>query len=200
MMCWRLLQDGVSTIIVNNGDNPLNAPNGRSEVIWHRWEGEPVNLSKLWNLGLQRVAEAEGDNEYVVAVFNDDLELPKGVVQRLGDAITRHDAAGAFVSGALGREYVLSEAHAVPLHMRMAGFAFALRGSKKLLADESLMWWFGDDDLDWRIRKSGGNVGVPIDGLKHHDPNGYTSRHPELEEQAGRDRATFAAKWGMTPW
>lgn len=203
-LCAKLYWDNVQPIIVNNGEVEIDDNFGRYIVVKHDFGGELVNLSQLWNIGLQKAEDYhrhiyDGD-EFIVAVLNDDVALPSGFVQALGDAILRHDAAGAFPSAALGREYVLTEPHPVPLGMRMAGFAFALRGSKGLRADQALKWWFGDDDLDWRIRQAGGNVGVPLIGFRHHDPNGYTSRNPELAEQAGRDRETFATKWGMTPW
>lgn len=204
-LCAELWYDNVQPIIVNNGEGQIDDNFGRYMVINFDFAGDPVNLSLLWNLGITTASNYQrhvygDDEEFVVAVLNDDLALPRGFVGTLAEAILRRDAAGAFPSNALGREYVLTESQPVPLAMRMAGFAFVLRGSKNLRADESLLWWFGDDDLDWRIRQAGGNVGVPIAGIQHFDPNGYTSRDPKLSEQAGRDRETFAAKWGITPW
>lgn len=202
-LCSRLYWDNVQPIIVHNGEGEVSDNFGRYIVLKHDFGGEPVNLSQLWNIGIDRATEYHRhvyDSEFIVAVLNDDVAVPDGFVSTLGDAILRHDAAGAFPSAALGREFVLTEPQPVPLAMRMAGFAFALRGSKDLRADETLKWWFGDDDLDWRIRQAGGNVGVPIAGIKHYDPDGYTARNPALSEQAGRDRQTFATKWGRTPW
>jgi hypothetical protein len=82
----------------------------------------------------------------------------------------------------------------------MIGYAFALRGSAGLFADEDLCWWWGDSDLDWRARGAGGVTSVHVPGLVHHDPNGYTNRCVELSTQAGRDRETFRAKHGFLPW
>lgn len=202
LMCWRLLQDGVSTVIVYNGDEEIPAPNGRSEVLHLPQGDQPVNLSRLWNAGLDRVATAQaGDqDEYIVAVLNDDLDLPKGLVQQLGQGIIDFDAAGAFVSPFSASAQVMTRESPLHLGNRMVGYAFALRGSKQIRADEEFLWWWGDTDLDLRIRASGGNVGLPVQGLQHHDANGHTNRNPELTVQAGRDRQTFLNKWGFLPW
>jgi hypothetical protein len=41
---------------------------------------------------------------------------------------------------------------------------------------------------------------VPGLAVEHRCPNGSMHERPELGKQAGRDRATFKAKWGRTPW
>lgn len=198
----RLETDGVTVIVVDNG--PDEAPwlpiSGRAFIRRHHWNGAPVNLSHVWNLGLDWAEDLARGDEFIVAVLNDDLMVEPWLVQALGERIMVHDAAGGFPSFHVPSEYVLRDAVPIPLSAAMPGYVFALRGSKKLRADESLMWWYGDNDLDWRIRQTGGNVGVPDLTVQHFDPNGYTMRNPELAEQAGRDRATFAAKWGRTPW
>jgi hypothetical protein len=63
-----------------------------------------------------------------------------------------------------------------------------------------MAWWYGDDDLDWEAREKGGALLVPGIPVEHRDPNGAMRDRPELHAQAGRDRATFKAKWGRTPW
>lgn len=202
-MCWRLLQDGVPTVVVDNGcEPPLEMINGRTEIIhYRRPEGEPVNLSKIWNIGLDRVAAAEQDNgeEYVVAVFNDDLTLPKNIVQALAAAIMANDAAASFVAP---HGIIPKRVDTDPWHLgnRMVGYAFALRGSAGLRADEDFLWWWGDSDLDLRARQAGGVVGIEAPDLTHHDPNGFTNRNPGLYEQAGKDRETFLRKHGFLPW
>jgi hypothetical protein len=63
-----------------------------------------------------------------------------------------------------------------------------------------MAWWFSDDDLDWTARERGGALLVPGIPVEHRCPNGSMYERPELQEQAGRDRETFACKWGRTPW
>lgn len=204
-MVNTLLEDGVGVIIVENGSQSVptcDFVNGGWIVLSHDWCGEPVNLSLLWNLGLDEVRlMADPASDYVVAVFNDDLTLKHGTVQRFADAIRMTDAAVAYASWrAVSDVEVFTDADPWHLGNRMVGYAFALRGSAGLRADEDFLWWWGDSDLDLRARRAGGVVAVKIDGLEHHDPNGYTNRNPALYEQAGRDRETFQRKHGFLPW
>lgn len=207
-MLNQLFTDGVTPIIVSNGPRPVFTdlenlpallPQNYPYFRHHYWNGEPVNLSKIWNMGLDWAEALSHGEEFVVAIFNDDLTLPPGTVQAMAWAIEHNDAAAAFITH--GRQPFRTLA-GDPLHLgnRMCGFAFALLGSKKLRADEELLWWWGDTDLDLRARAAGGVVAVPMSGLQHHDPNGYTNRNPELTAQAGRDRETFRRKWGYLPW
>jgi hypothetical protein len=199
-MLQRLSDDGVHPIVVNNGSDPyLYALRpADSSVIGTHWDG---NLSRVWNLGLRHADFLASGAEYVVAVFNDDLTLPAGIVQTFSATLSRTGAAAVHASwtGMIDdRVYTQKD----PWHLgnRMIGYAFALRGSAGLFADEDLCWWWGDSDLDWRARGAGGVTSVHVPGLVHHDPNGYTNRCVELSTQAGRDRETFRAKHGFLPW
>jgi hypothetical protein len=211
-MCRQLEDDGVTTLVVYNrrdpGPNidldfpsiPYADPNRAPYVSTYYWaEGEPVNLSKVWNIGLHWAEKLSRGEEYVVAVFNDDLTLPPGIVQQFAWHIEHNDTAAAFAASP-GQLFVTRDGDPLHLGNRMCGFAFALLGSKGIRADESLLWWWGDTDLDIQARKAGGVVGLPMPTLVHHDPNGYTNRNPELTEQAGRDRETFQRKHGFLPW
>lgn len=205
-MVNTLLTDGVGVIIVENGSQSVPTCEFVNEgwaVISHDWMGEPVNLSLLWNLGLDLAADLQKDvpNDYVVAVLNDDLTLQHGTVQRFADAIQQTGAAVAFASWHAAFDVeVYTDADPWHLGNRMVGYAFALRGSAGLRADEDLLWWWGDSDLDLRARRAGGVAAVKINGLEHHDPNGYTNRNPALYAQAGRDRETFQRIHGFLPW
>jgi hypothetical protein len=98
------------------------------------------------------------------------------------------------------RQILHTRAEPIPLTQRITGFAYMLRGEAGLRLDESIAWWYSDDDLDWTARERGGALLVPGLGVEHRDPNGSTNARRELQEQAARDRQTFANKWGRTPW
>lgn len=149
------------------------------------------NISRWWNLGLDRLAEL-GLHEWNALVLNDDTVLEPGAVRRLAEALRRHSAALAYPGLT---ERLLTE----PGPDRITGWCFMLRGEVGLRADESMAWWYSDNDLQFRAAQSGGVVTVPGVGIFHTDPNGYTNRVPALAEQAGRDRATFLARWGRLP-
>lgn len=208
-MISQLQTDGVQVIVVHNEREPddkwgsldLTGFNTPINYMHHVWTpDETVNLSRLWNFGLDWAEKLAGEEEYVVAVLNDDLVLPPAGVNMMANSIMRHDVAAAFAAVHPHDNAVRTADTPLTLGNRMVGYAFALRGSKKLQADESFLWWWGDTDLDLRARRAGGVVAVWLEGLQHKDPNGYTNRRPELYEQAGRDRETFRMKHGFLPW
>lgn len=214
-LCWQLTSDDVRVVIIDNGYgdelhkrlHELYVDNLEIVPYIERVLMDPPNISKLWNAGLNYVDDLNlTDEEYVVAVLNDDIVVPGGFVKTLATAIELHAAAGAYpdqhgvvkMNGRDGNVIVNTVAHPIDMRARMCGYAFALRGSANLRADERLAWWYGDDDLDWRIRENGGNVLVGGLRVDHLSPNQTTVG--VLAEQTGRDRETFIEKWGRAPW
>lgn len=208
-MCRQLDEDGVTTIVVYNRreqveDLPwgLNIPFKHSApyVHTHYWApDEPVNLSAIWNMGLNWAHELARGEEYVVAVFNDDLTIPPGLVQAFSDRLYAEGSSAVFAHSWSDLPNMTTKD---PWHLgnRMVGFAFALRGTDGLRADETFLWWWGDTDLDLQARKARGVCAIGVPTLQHHDPNGYTNRNPELTAQSGRDRDRFKMKHGWVPW
>jgi hypothetical protein len=211
-MCRQLEDDGVTTLVVYNRRDPgpdidlqfpsipYADPNHAPYVSTRYWrEGEPVNLSEVWNIGLNWAEKLSYGEEYVVAVFNDDLTLPPGLVQAFAQRLHQEGSSVVFAHSYTDLPNMTA---ADPWHLgnRMVGFAFALRGTDGLRADEDFLWWWGDSDLDWRARKMRGVSALGVPTLQHHDPNGYTNANPELTAQAGRDRETFQRKHGFLPW
>jgi len=196
-----LANDGVHVIVVDTGyAEPLNFGGAwQSRITILEDKDEPKNISRWWNRGLTYADMTQWDSdecgkEYVVAVLNDDVVAPSGLVKGLADAIIRHDVVAAFPDvWGLGYDAVLHQ----PGPLRMSGYAFALRGSRNLRADESLLWWYGDNDIEWQALQSGG---VALAGgltIQHLYPSSTTVG--ELAEQAGRDGETFVKKWGRHP-
>jgi len=165
---------------------------------------EDRNISRWWNLGLDLVARHAGwlgESEWDVLVVNDDVVCPSGFMETLSSRMRATSAVCAYPDQAGGQAEILHTAPApVPLSQRIAGYAFMLRGESGLRADESLVWWFGDDDIDWRARQQGGALLVPGIPVEHRAPDVQTNASPELTAQAARDRQTFEAKWGKVPW
>lgn len=162
---------------------------------------DPVNLSYLWNLGLDHSrTAAEGRHAPVwdVAILNDDAIVPAGWFDVVSGAMRAHGAAAGCGRNHHGGVIVHREAKPVSLFIRMTGWAFILAGEKGARANEQLKWWFGDDHLDWLSRKLGGVVVVPGFEAEHLAENGQVT--PELQEQIAKDAAAFVAYWGMRPW
>lgn len=166
--------------------------------------GTDRNISRWWNLGIDRAARLAlrtGAGTWNTLVVNDDTTAPANLTATLASALRATGAAMAYPNQHDSHETVWRAAEPVNLAHRITGFCFLLRGENRLLrADENLVWWYGDDDLDWRARQQGGAALVSGCAVGHHEPNGYTNAHPELQEQTARDRETFHIKWGRTPW
>lgn len=214
----QLLFDAVHSIInqvdhvaiVDNGSDLPIRPDTWGMVEW--WDGrvsvsrhdeDPPNISRLWNNGLnfvQALANLAGADEWDVAVLNSDVTVPASWFARMSYAMRSTTAVLAYPDQFRGSQQILHKvAEPVPLTQRITGYAYMLRGEAGLRLDESMAWWYSDDDLDWTARQRGGALLVPGLGVEHRDPNGSTNARVELQEQAGRDRQTFANKWGRTP-
>lgn len=201
-LCRQLNDDDVSVVVIDTGyDPPLTSLHEDDNIEVIRDDAQPPNISRWWNLGLDAIHQVQQwiDEEYVVAILNDDLVIQPKFVQRLAEAIKRYGAAAAYPDQhGFGVDKNHTFAGPIPLYWRMTGYAFALRGSAGIRADETLQWWYGDDDIDWTARQRGGSVLVGGVVVTHLSPNASTVG--KLAEQAGRDRQTFIDKWGRAPW
>lgn len=157
------------------------------------------NISRWWNLGIDYYA-AFGAPEWNALIVNDDVVVPPHTVAALAGALRNHGVAMAYPNQHDEYATIWREAKPVSLFHRITGYCFMLRGENGLRFDETLAWWFGDDDADWRARETGGAALVPGCRVEHRAANGWSASHPELSVQAGRDRQTFLDKWGRAPW
>lgn len=198
-------------VIVDNGDTePATrvisryAPVRDLTIYRIADDEQPVNISRLWNLGLEQVRQAlqrGSTTQWDVAVLNDDAIVPPGWLRAVSSGMRiRRAAAGCSDPNGRLREPILHlEAGPVDLSTRMVGWAHVLCGEIGLRYDENLHWWFGDDDMDWRSREVGGMVMIPGLAVQNQFPNGQMS--PELHARVALDREAFVRKWkGMTPW
>jgi len=192
----QLLNDHVKVVVIDNG---VQFSHYSDDVHIIRDFEDPPNLSHLWNVGLKYVADMNPDDQYYVAVLNDDLILPHGFVSECARRLSATSAAVAYPDQhGRGADLFLTDVRPYPLQFRMTGYAFVLRGSAGIFADETIKWWYGDNDIEWQARNMGGTL--MLGGLKvqHLFPDHTTVGG--LMEQAGRDRETFIKKWGMSPW
>jgi GT2 family glycosyltransferase len=190
-------------IVVDNRSDPPVRPEDHGDNVWVLYcPDDPPNISRLWNAGLQVAASYTNGEPHSVAVLNDDCVVPAGWFEAVDCAMRGFGAVAGSSDphGQLGELLIHHQPGPVDLRWRLCGYAFVLAGEVGLRADESLAWFYGDDDLDWRARQAGGVVIVPGFPVEHRWPNAQTNARPELVAQTGRDRARFAAKWGRTPW
>jgi hypothetical protein len=193
-----ILPDADMVLVIDNGTEHLfpEPPEDSTLTPWwvHRHEEQPVNLSKLWNIGIEWAAgEARlgGFDQWDVAILNDDCIVPEKWFSQLQNDMRAVNAAAGCTGNAMG---VLTQPGVVPINTRMTGWAFVLRGELGLRADEQFKWWCGDTDLDWQARQAGGMVMVPRGEVTNRFPNGYT--WGDRAVQAGVDHDAFIAKWG----
>lgn len=204
--CINSVVDQVDRVIVidNLSDPPIDPEPWHGSVGVVSLPLDPPNISTLWNVGIA-LADASAHTEQAecwdIAVLNSDVVVPAGWVDGLSTAMRATPAVLAYPDQHGGLQQILhTKAEPIDLRQRITGFAYMLRGETGLRLDEGLAWWYGDDDLDWTAREHGGALLVPGLAVEHRCPNGSMYERPELGEQAGRDRETFQAKWGRTPW
>lgn len=215
----RLLFDAVNSVIgqvdrvviIDNGSEPAIQPDSWGEMGWWesgklqvmRYTEDPPNISRLWNMGIDVVAQAArgaGYPEWDVIVLNSDVVVPHHWVERLSAAMRSTPAVLAYPDQFNGSQMILhTRPQSVPLTQRITGYAYMMRGEVGLRLDETMQWWYSDDDLDWTARTRGGALLVPGLGVEHREPNGSTNARQDLQVQAGKDRITFQSKWGRTP-
>lgn len=201
----QLVADDVEVVVIDNASSP-RFHSDLAYVIGN--SNQPPNLSQLWNIGLHAVnflhfGKHRLFSDYAVTVFNDDISIPEGYTERMATALELYDVDIAFPDQfGIGTDVVNRSAPGTCLDLmrRVTGYAFTLRGSAQLYADESLRWWYGDDDLEMQARARRGTVLVGGVTVEHSDANGNHIRRPELQEQACLDRATFVEKHGFQPW
>lgn len=139
---------------------------------------EGMNISRWWNLGLAH-AYKQRDCDLVL-VLNDDIIIPDGWLPAMISAIEA-GYTGASTDRAPGRNTI-------------SGWAFALDPKQKVLCDENLVWWYGDDDIQRQCEQLGGfgilNCPIPENILAN-------STYDRMQVQTQRDRETYEAKWGQ---
>lgn len=81
----------------------------------------------------------------------------------------------------------------------LAGFAFALRAewiASGFRFDETMKWWYGDNDLCLELEKAGAWYGVVTDAVCEHVHGGSQTATPDgWAEIVAADREAFEAKW-----
>jgi GT2 family glycosyltransferase len=207
--CINSVIDQVDRVIVidNLSDPPIDPEPWHGKVGVAAVPIDPPNISQLWNIGLSLAANAaeaarnpDDFTEFDVAVLNSDVIVPPGWVHALSTAMRATPAVLAYPDQHGGTALRLhTRPEPIDLRQRITGYAYLLRGEMGLRLDESMAWWYSDDDLDWRARASGGALLVPGHPVEHRAPNGSMYERPELHDQALRDRTTFITKWGKAP-
>jgi GT2 family glycosyltransferase len=204
----------VLVIIDNASDPPLTVadlfpdpdadPSRLHTVRVVRDEEQPPHLYRMWNDGFRIIkthADAFGLKEWDVAVFNDDSSVPSGWFDIVASGLRSHPTAVAASTTThirINSPWFSTQPGEGGLTHRLCPWAFVVRGEVGMQADETMRWWWGDTDWDWRCRQNGGILLLPGPIAVNTHANAQTNG--ELAVQAGRDRLRFAEIWGGNPW
>jgi GT2 family glycosyltransferase len=189
-------------VVLDNASEPpvdvekLERAAGDALVQVFRDEEQPPNLARFWNTMFDACAHAAKERDedvYDVAVLNDDSVVPAGWYDACSTGLRGHDTA-VISHTTPTTPALLTELHNDPYN-RMTPHAFVIRGEADMRADEAMLWWYFDSDLDQRARLAGGVLSV--NGPRVANALANTTTRGVLAEQAEKDRATFEAKWSQ---
>jgi len=164
----------------NSGVTPVTIATSEEAQVYAEgpWTyDETFNISRWWNRGI-RYALDQGDAD-VILVLNDDVVIPDGWLYQAVSAI-RGGNSGA--SADRGQYYMIS------------GYAFAINPHHNILADENLVWWYGDDDIQRQCEEANGFV--IFESKKVENKYGDSSQS-RMQDQIALDREYYQNKWGI---
>lgn len=202
-----------AVVVVDNASDPPvtiddlgpAAFSSRTRIHIIRDEEQPPNLSRLWNVGLDKARDFVNPlagEPYDVAVLNDDAVPPPGWWDAVSGAMRLHGAAAAssdpFDRLGPGQTSMWFGDAPMSVTTRLAGWAFMLPGERGVRLDERFRWLAGDDDISYRARLMSGIVHVG--GYPVPNTGADTSTHGVLAEQGARDMQTFVDVHGKRPW
>lgn len=194
-----------AVILIANGGNDGGVINIRPQdgfdiidVSEHpRIQGQ--NISAWWNLGLDHLESEMNtccpEESWRVAILNDDTIVSSNWFEAVEARMRETDASAACAGSST---HLLVQPGPVPLHTRMTGFAFMLRGEEGIRANEDLHWYFTDDYIDWESRKRGGMAMTDQASVQHLYPNGQVT--PEIQTRIAHDAQNFKDLYGIMPW
>ena len=154
------------------------------------------NIQRWWSLGID---EAERRGATAVAVLNDDIRVSKATLPMLHEALLN---TGAAIASPARSEFKrgLHRRPLIPYVPRIWGSIWVLDLATGLRPNPKFVWWYGDNDLDIRARRShGGVVLVDVD-YEHVHPSTATFRSPELLALTELDAVTFEREHARLLW
>ncbi len=181
--------------IYNNSDKPdIGLP------PWVKtWHTPNLSIYEMWNKGLDK-AEFEYYQPHVL-VLNDDVEFGSYLPAVLSAyllrdpelAITFPDYDTTEDTGSYSLKYTSTTAGAGG----MSGFCFMIKSELRLMIDENLKLYWGDDDLVKQVIAKGYKI-ARIVGLPVKHAGSYTIKQMDVEERRAimeADRVYFNQKY-----
>lgn len=150
------------------------------EGVRNVWDLDPHNIQRWWNTGID-IARANGGD--YIAVLNDDVILKDDPINTIAQAMRDNDAILGYPHPHSGNGLT-----------RTAGYCWVLDLKSDLRTDETLRWYFGDDDILLQALAIGKVINVPAD-VHHLHGVENTSNNQYLINLARIDQVYFKEKW-----
>lgn len=168
------------------------------------FDAADASISEMWNAGItEALLRHHGLADIVF--LNNDLGLAPRCIRRLIAGLRSQPGLMAACPNYDGRPGAgVSQLQSICAGRYdgsggLAGFAFALRSewiATGFRFDESMAWWYSDNDLLLEIEKAGFWYGMVHDSrVMHLDGGSKTERPVWWDERVAADRAAFEAKW-----
>lgn len=187
-------------ILIDNGaEPPLKETHSYIATIIED-RPSPLNIHRWWNLGWE-IAASNAIGEYAVVFVNSDVMAWRNDVEVLVNALDTYNASVAFYDHCkilpTGGHLMRTDPGPGIWSHKMTDWFFAVRGELETRFDETMAWWYGGDDFDWRARlEFDGVVMVPGAWAENRDVNGAQRDNPQLHAIIEGDRWLFTEKWG----
>lgn len=161
-------------------------------------------ISEMWNAGIAEALARHGGLADVV-LLNNDIRVGPRFLRRLVAGLRSQPgmmAASANYDGRPGSG--VSPLRGICANRYdgtggLAGFAFAVRAewiASGFRFDESMAWWYSDNDLCLEVEKAGGWYGLVHDARCEHLGGGSQTVTPsDWADIIAADRKAFEAKW-----
>jgi hypothetical protein len=150
------------------------------EGVRNVWDLDPHNIQRWWNKGID-IARANGGD--YIAVLNDDLLLKDNPINKIAQAMRDNEAILGYPHPHSGNGLT-----------RVAGYCWVLDLKSGLRTDETLRWYYGDDDMLLQAVGMGKVINVPA-VVNHLNGVVATSSNKYLITLAKIDQVYFKEKW-----
>ncbi len=192
-------------VLVDNA--PEQQPAAAKAVLQHPkllWLPQPSNLyvNQAWNLGMEQIADADT----VVAILNDDIEIPDAVFKALRAEWNSRAPNDSVVIGLLPPPEAATACALEPVHYqpqqsigvqcRGFGSALFLRRRHFQFIPPQLRIWFGDD---WILRQARLVLGLRSSLIRrdHHVTMKAMRASQQFREVLAQDRRAAVSLLGL---
>lgn len=186
-------------------DNESDPP----QPAWMRPIPAPdTGVFQMWNAGIDRAerhAQSEGWDRWNVAVLNSDLSVAPNLLYTLARGLRSRPGIAIAYPNIYNEVVPYGDIAEIDnpnyAGQTMAGYCWMLAGETGLRIDGRYEYWYGDSDIERQARTAGYNV-VSVGAARaplHLDSSGHVTRERHRLDQARRDEARFAEKWGVDP-